>query len=129
MFLARPELGPEVGLGTLDTVFPGSLKDLLLLIELGPGLCDLGTRDLPRKGARDLDFDSGGGAGFVNLSSLSCSGFFLSPMENMVIFLRVFLNMLPFSGGELLPPESPLFALELTVPEENSLLVTEAAPP
>ena len=128
MFLARPEFGPEVGLGTLDTEFPGSLKDLLLLIELGPGLWDLGTRDLPRKGARDLDFDSEGGAGFVNLSS-ACSGFFLSPMENMVIFLRVFLSMLPFSGGELLPPESPLLALELTVPEENSLLVTEAAPP
>ena len=104
----------------MDTELPCSLKDLLLAIELGPGLWDLGTRDLPRKGVRDRDLVSDGGAGLAKLSSFR-SDFLLSPMENMVIFLRVFFSMLPppvFSGGEELPPKSPLLARELTVPEE-----------
>ena len=95
----------------------------------GPGLCDCGTLDLPRKGFLERDcFCSGS-----ELSPPSSSSFFFPPIENLafqhqpvvsfvimylVIFLRVVLNMLPvlpgpFSpGGELPPPNLPsAFAL------------------
>ena len=90
----------------------------------GPGLCDWGTRDLPRKGFLERDcFCSAS-----ELSPPSSSSFFFPPIENLplqhqtsasfvkmylVIFLRVVLNMLPvlptpFSpGGELPPPNFP----------------------
>ena len=95
----------------------------------GPGLCDWGTLDLPKKGFLERDcFCSAS-----ELSPPSSSSFFLPPIENLalqyqpmvsfvimylVIFLRVVLNMLPvlpgpFSpGGELPPPSLPsAFAL------------------
>ena len=108
-------------------------KDFLEAIQKltpGPGLCDWGTLDLPRKGFLERDcFCSGS-----ELSPPSSSSFFFPPIENLplqhqppasfaymhlVIFLRVVLNMLPvlpapFSpGGELPPPILPS-ALALT---------------
>ena len=97
----------------------------------GPGLCDWGTLDLPRKGFLERDcFCSDS-----ELSPPSSSSFFFPPIENLplqhqppasfaymhlVIFLRVVLNMLPvlpapFSpGGELPPPILPsAFALTM----------------
>ena len=101
----------------------------MLELTPGPGLCDWGTLDLPKKGFLERDcFCSGS-----ELSPPSSSSFFLPPIENLalqyqpmvsfvimylVIFLRVVLNMLPvlpgpFSpGGELPPPSLPsAFAL------------------
>ena len=115
MPLVTPPPGPDLVTGAP----PGSLNDLLLATP-GAGLWDLGTRDLPRKVVLDRDLSaSGGTAGLAKFSSV-CSFFFeaLLPIENLVIFLRVFFNMLAvFSWGEVLPDLSAVLALELAVPE------------
>ena len=94
------------------------MKDLLLATPEGAGLWDFGTRDLPVKGFLDLDFGS-----VVSEVSWSLESFLftLDPMENRVIFLRVFFSMVEvFSWGEVLPELedlSAVLALELAVPE------------
>ena len=92
------------------------------------------TEDLPMKVERDvLDFGSEGSGG-AGLANSSVDSFFLPllPIENLVIFLSVFLSILPvFSWGDVLPDLSAVFALELAVPEVKSRLDTDtaAAPP
>ena len=88
---------PVPGAPVLVPGAPGSLKDLLLDTP-GPGLWDLGTRDLPRKVVLDRDLSvSGGTAGLAKFESSVCSFFLLAlllPIENLVIFLRVFFSIL-----------------------------------
>ena len=137
---AMPAPAPPPGRGTPEPP-PGSLNDLLLLtLAPGAGLWDLGTRDLPRKGARDRDLGSavsGGGAGLAKLPS-SPESFLLvpPPIENLVIFLKVFFSMLVvFSWGDVFPDPDPepeldlseVLALELAVAELWSLLATAEA--
>ena len=116
-------LDPELPAPFLLTGGPGSLKDLLLAIPDEAGLCDLGTRDFPMKGFLDLDFGSDI-SDEVLVPPVCCSLVsFRLPMENLVIFLRVFFSIVDvFSCGEVFPELddwdlSAVLALELAVAE------------